>query len=95
MRVEQIKLIKVQNSDYEFLYELLKKRDPRTNISHRAMPTYQNHVKFIKSKPYKDESIVYLENNTEFQLELYNKTNKVQKVEIWINGKCQSSSRKN
>lgn len=47
----------------------------------------------IKSQDHdSDGGVVYLENNTEFQLELYNKTDKVQKADIWINGKQQGSS---
>tara|TARA_A100001037_G_scaffold278848_1_gene280104 strand:- start:1341 stop:1763 length:423 start_codon:yes stop_codon:yes gene_type:complete len=42
----------VRDSDSKFLFELLKERDPRTNISHKKMPTYDEHLKFIKSKPY-------------------------------------------
>lgn len=36
------------------LYELLKERDGRDdiNISHRAMPTWEEHVAFIASRPY-------------------------------------------
>jgi RimJ/RimL family protein N-acetyltransferase len=37
---------------YEILYELLKERDERVNISHRELPTWANHIKFVNSKPY-------------------------------------------
>ena len=47
-----ISLKSVTNSDVKFLFDLLKERDPRVNISHRKMPTYSLHTKFIKSKPY-------------------------------------------
>lgn len=47
-----IKLRSVNSSDYRFLYKMLKKRDSRTNISHKKMPTYTQHVSFVKSKPY-------------------------------------------
>jgi RimJ/RimL family protein N-acetyltransferase len=47
-----IKLRLVGKSDYRFLYNLLKERDPRANISHKIMPSYKQHVKFISSKPY-------------------------------------------
>ncbi len=57
--MEQIKLIKVQESDYKFLYELLKNRNPIANISHRKMPTYSQHKKFIESKPYKSWYVIY------------------------------------
>lgn len=42
----------ISNSDYQFLYDLLLDRDPKANISHRKMPTFSEHLKFIKSKPY-------------------------------------------
>jgi len=51
-KLSSIKLKHVSSSDYRFLYVLLKKRDPRANISHRKMPTYKQHRNFVKSKPY-------------------------------------------
>ena len=42
----------VKESDCLFLYELLKERDPRANISHKKMPSFVQHVKFVLSKPY-------------------------------------------
>lgn len=42
----------VNSSDFRFLFNLLKERDPNANISHKKMPTYLEHVKFVKSKPY-------------------------------------------
>ncbi|NDB52362.1 MAG: GNAT family N-acetyltransferase [Nitrosopumilaceae archaeon] len=62
MQSDCIKLIKVKKQDYKFLYELLKKRDPRTNISHRKMPTYKEHEKFVASKPYKAWYVIYTNN---------------------------------
>ena len=47
-----IKLKPVSKSDYRFLYDLLKERNPRANISHNKMPTYRQHVSFVSSKPY-------------------------------------------
>ena len=52
MTNNQIILKLVSKSDYRFLYDLLKERDSRVNISHKKMPTYNEHVEFIKSKPY-------------------------------------------
>lgn len=70
-----IQLILVRKSDCPFLFELLKERDSKVNISHRKMPTYNIHVKFVMSKPYakwyiikfQDEKIgsVYLSNQDE------------------------------
>jgi len=34
------------------LYDLLKQRDSNVSISHKKMPTYEQHVKFVMSKPY-------------------------------------------
>jgi len=42
----------VNESDFRFLFNLLKERDSRANISHKKMPTYSEHVQFVKSKPY-------------------------------------------
>ena len=35
-----------------FLYELLKERTPDVNISHRDLPSWDEHLAFIASKPY-------------------------------------------
>jgi len=42
----------VTKSDGQFLYELLLEREPSVNISHKKIPTFQQHLKFINSKPY-------------------------------------------
>jgi hypothetical protein len=34
------------------LYQLLQEREPRINISHRAMPSWKQHLKFVASRPY-------------------------------------------
>jgi RimJ/RimL family protein N-acetyltransferase len=34
------------------LYELLKERTPQVNISHREMPTFKQHKRFVDSHPY-------------------------------------------
>ena len=51
-KLSSISLRIVRDSDSKFLFELLKERDPRANISHKKMPSYDEHIKFIKSKPY-------------------------------------------
>jgi RimJ/RimL family protein N-acetyltransferase len=48
----ELSLKKVKKIDAQFLYELLSERDPKTFISHKKMPTWEEHVKFVKSKPY-------------------------------------------
>ena len=42
-----IKLKQITENDMLFLYELLKNKDPNSNISHKKMPTYDEHVKFV------------------------------------------------
>jgi RimJ/RimL family protein N-acetyltransferase len=34
------------------LYDLLAEREPHQNISHKVMPTWEGHCKFVASKPY-------------------------------------------
>lgn len=58
MNFEEITLRKVGNQDYRFLFNLLKERDPKANISHKKMPTFSEHVKFIESKPYTNWYII-------------------------------------
>lgn len=41
-----------------FLYLLLSEREKFQNISHKHMPTYPNHCKFVRSKPYEKWFII-------------------------------------
>jgi hypothetical protein len=34
------------------LHQLLEERDESANISHKAMPSWDDHVRFVESKPY-------------------------------------------
>jgi RimJ/RimL family protein N-acetyltransferase len=43
----------------KFLYKLLEERDPVANISHREMPTFEQHTDFVYSLPYKAWYIVW------------------------------------
>ena len=54
-----IKLKNITSSDTNFLFELLKNRDQFENISHKIMPTFKNHEKFVNSKPYFKWYIIY------------------------------------
>jgi len=49
----------VRKQDCLFLYQLLKERNPIANISHKKMPSYSQHVKFVTSKPYSIWCIIY------------------------------------
>lgn len=73
----------VKKSDSNFLYELLKQRDPRANISHKKMPSFKQHENFIQSKPYSkwyiiqssknDVGSIYLSKNNEIGIFLIKK----------------------
>ena len=58
----ELKLHPVSSNDIRFLYQLLKERDPRINISHKTMPSYYEHKKFVNSKPYDKWHIIKLKN---------------------------------
>ena len=53
-----IKLNQVTKNDTLFLYDLLKNKDPNANISHKKMPSYDEHVEFVMSKPYTNWYII-------------------------------------
>jgi len=40
------------------LYELLREREPRQNISHREMPSWEEHCAFVTRRPYADWRII-------------------------------------
>lgn len=68
---------------HEALYALLGERDETINISHRRMPSWTEHVKFVGSKPYKswdfivsgDEIVgsIYLSKQDEIGIFLFRK----------------------
>lgn len=58
MRKMSVRLRNVNQFDFRFLYNLLKERNPNVNISHKKIPTYSEHVKFVKSKPYTKWNII-------------------------------------
>jgi len=53
-----IKLNQVTKNDMLFLYELLKNKNPNSNISHKKIPSYDEHVEFVMSKPYTNWYII-------------------------------------
>lgn len=57
-----INLKPVDKSDIRFLYNQLKERDPKINISHNKMPTYTEHSKFVLTKPYSKWYIIIHKN---------------------------------
>ena len=49
--------------DAEFLYELLKQREGRINISHNSLLTWEEHLDYIKNHLYKSWDVIWVENN--------------------------------
>ena len=64
-------LKKVAPGDYEFLYKLLQEKEPYQAISHKVMPTYKEHVKFMDKKPYKRDYVIYGINASDYPGPLY------------------------
>ena len=62
MKTLSINLKPVNKSDIRFLYNQLKERDSKINISHKKMPTYTEHLKFVLSKPYSKWYIIFYKN---------------------------------
>lgn len=60
MKNSEINLRGIEKMDYRFLYNLLKQRKISVNISHKKMPSFEKHVKFIMSNPYDKWKIVLL-----------------------------------
>jgi len=57
-----LRLKRVTRTDCPFLYDLLGQRESQVNISHKKMPSYDKHVKFVMSKPYSKWYIIQLKN---------------------------------
>ena len=53
----------VNLEEAEFLYELLKQREGRVNISHRSIPTLTEHRDYIENHPYQSWDIILIDNN--------------------------------
>lgn len=53
----------VERGDYGFLYELLERRNPKANITHREMPSWEEHIRFNDSHPYKEDYIIERDGN--------------------------------
>jgi RimJ/RimL family protein N-acetyltransferase len=43
----------------QFLYELLRERDETINISHCKMPSFEEHIRFVDSRPYREWFIIF------------------------------------
>ncbi len=57
-----IKLVEISENDYEFLYKILKERETVQSITHTEIPSYNEHIEFVKSKPYSNWYIILQDN---------------------------------
>lgn len=53
-----VTLRQVTPEDYQFLYSLLQEKTAEQNISHKEMPTYEQHVAFNDAIPYAEDYII-------------------------------------
>jgi|SaaInlStandDraft_4_1057021.scaffolds.fasta_scaffold09423_3 RimJ/RimL family protein N-acetyltransferase len=83
---KKITLTPIKKDDHRFLFELLEQRQLFANISHKKMPTWDEHVEFVKSKPYlkwyvvvhKDNKVgsIYLSKQHEIGIHIFKKYEK-------------------
>lgn len=45
----------------EFFWKMLQEREPAVNISHKKMPTWEEHCAFVDSTPYRDWCVIELD----------------------------------
>ena len=60
--VYPITLKEITKKDEKFLYDLLKQRKADENISHKKMPTFKEHQKFILRNPYFSWYVIFNSN---------------------------------
>lgn len=48
----------------DVLWQLLLERDPRENISHKQMPTWEQHSGFVAGKPYEAWYLIEVDGHT-------------------------------
>ena len=46
-------------NDAKFIYELLKQREGIVNISHKSLPTWDEHIDYIKNHSYQSWNIIW------------------------------------
>ena len=73
---EKINFLTIEEIDYKFLYELLLQRKKLVNISHKKMPTYIEHTRFVLSNPYSKWYII-LHKNKKIGNAYLTKTNEI------------------
>jgi len=48
--------------DAKFLFDLLKQREGIVNISHKSLPTWEEHIEYIKNNTYQSWDIIWVDN---------------------------------
>lgn len=76
----------VEPLDYKFLYELLKEKEADINISHKGMPSWEEHCEFLRSEPYKCHFIIYIDDKRIGQVYLSDKN----EIGIFIKKDCKN-----
>src|SRR5712692_8060176 len=86
--LNNVSLKDVTDADIQFLYDLLQERDPRANISHKKMPTFEEHTKFVTSQPYAKWYVIYRGNQKAGSIYLTNQN----EIGIFIKKEAQGMS---
>ena len=63
LHVELVSVYRLPKVAPELLYRLLVEREPHINISHRRMPTWKEHLRFIAKRPYSAWYLIKHEQN--------------------------------
>ena len=58
--ITNMELKPVTENDVEFLYELLKEREGRINITHKGTPSLDEHLDFVKNHDYTSWNIIWV-----------------------------------
>ena len=56
-----MELKSVTEDDAEFLFELLKQREGRVNISHKSTPDWEEHLQYVKNHDYQSWDIIWID----------------------------------
>jgi len=73
--------------DAKFLFDLLKQREGIVNISHKSLPTWEEHVEFIKNNTYQSWDIIWVDNVRIGDIYLTDRD----EIGIFLNKKSQSN----
>ncbi len=63
---EDIKRTRLQPGFANKLYKMLAARTEEQNISHKSMPTYEDHIEYIYSRPYKYWFLIWSDDDEEY-----------------------------